>query len=243
VSALATVEPTVVLALCALVFVSSFFVTAPYGRHFRDSWGPSLPARAGWALMESPALVLFAAAWLLNPARFEPSVVLLAGLWLLHYGQRTLLYPALMHEGGRRKPWATVLMAIAFNVPNGLANGAALSPRAMDVRLVAGALAFVVGFAGNLHSDAVTRALRQRGEGGYAIPQAGMHRLVAAPNYLFEIIEWSGFALAAGTLPALAFALFTFANLAPRARAHLLWYRANFPDYPPERRALIPRLF
>jgi hypothetical protein len=36
-----------------------------------------------------------------------------------------------------------------------------------------------------------------------------------------EMIEWSGFALAAGTR--LAFVTFTFPNLAPRARTHLNW--------------------
>ena len=40
-----------------------------------------------------------------------------------------------------------------------------------------------------------------------------------------------------------AFAVFTIANLAPRALTHHKWYRAQFPDYPPERRALIPGLW
>jgi hypothetical protein len=235
--------PWVILGLSVIVFISSFIITAPYGRHFTTTWGPSLSARAAWALMESPSFFLFAWAWLTNPSRFEPTVVVLACLWLLHYGQRTFAYPLLMREGGRRMPWATILMAIAFNVPNGLSNGAALAPRALDARFVIGAALFLLGFVGNLHSDAVTRALRKPGETGYAIPRRGLHRLVAAPNYLSEIVEWSGFALAASTLPALAFAVFTFANLAPRARAHLKWYREKFPDYPPERRALFPRLF
>jgi hypothetical protein len=236
-------EPWVILALSVIVFISSFIITAPYGRHFTASWGPSISARAAWTIMESPSFFLFGWAWLTSPSAFEPTVVVLALLWLLHYGQRTFVYPALMREGGRRMPLATILMAIAFNVPNGLSNGAALAPRGLDWRFLLGVALFLAGFVGNIHSDAVTRALRKPGETGYAIPRRGLHRLVAAPNYLSEIVEWSGFALAAWTLPALAFAVFTFANLAPRARAHLKWYRDKFPDYPPERRALIPRLF
>jgi 3-oxo-5-alpha-steroid 4-dehydrogenase 1 len=240
---LVATEPWVILALSGVVFISSFAVTAPYGRHFNTSWGPSLSARAAWAIMESPSFILFGWASWTNPSHLDPTVLALAGLWLLHYGQRTFVYPALMREGGRRMPLATVLMAIAFNVPNGLANGFALVPRAVDWQLVAGAALFLAGFLGNVHSDAVTRSLRKPGESGYSVPNAGLHRLVAAPNYLCEIVEWSGFALAAGTWPALAFAVFTFANLAPRARAHLKWYREKFPDYPRGRRALIPGVF
>lgn len=41
-------------------------------------------------------------------------------------------------------------------------------------------------------------------------------------------------------LPALAFALWTAANLIPRALWRHRWYRQTFSDYPPSRRAVIP---
>ena len=41
----------------------------------------------------------------------------------------------------------------------------------------------------------------------------------------------------------LAFAVFTAANLGPRARSNHSWYQENFPDYPEGRRALIPGVF
>ena len=49
-----------------------------------------------------------------------------------------------------------------------------------------------------------------------------------------------GWALATWSLPGLAFAVWTVANLVPRARANHRWYRGRFPDYPKERRALVP---
>ena len=55
-----------------------------------------------------------------------------------------------------------------------------------------------------------------------------------------EIIEWSGFALMCWNLPALSFAVWTAANLIPRALSHHAWYRRTFPDYPPGRKAVIP---
>ena len=88
--------------------------------------------------------------------------------------------------------------------------------------------------------EAVLLRLREPGETGYKVPGKGLHRLVAAPNYLGEIVEWLGWALLTTSPAALGFAVYTIANLAPRARAHLAWYRARFPDYPPSRKALVP---
>ena len=59
---------------------------------------------------------------------------------------------------------------------------------------------------------------------GYKIPRGGTFEYVSAANYFGEIVEWSGFALAAApSLPAAAFAFFTFANLAPRGWRHHQW--------------------
>jgi protein-S-isoprenylcysteine O-methyltransferase Ste14 len=63
---------------------------------------------------------------------------------------------------------------------------------------------------------------------------------VSCPNYLGEIVEWTGWALAAWSLAGLSFAFWTIANLAPRALAHHRWYRERFPEYPPFRRAIVP---
>lgn len=235
--------PWAVLVAAAVVFPLLVFIPAPYGRHYRPGWGPSMSARLSWVVMEAPSGGLFAIAWVGNPSFGDPVVLLLGGLYLAHYLERTLLFPLLMRGEGKRQPLLTIGMAIAFNVLNGWGNGAALSPRAVDARLVVGVALFVAGAAVNLHSDAVLRGLRGPGETGYKVPHGGLYRWVSAPNYLGELVEWVGFAVAAWTLPALAFAVFTFANLAPRARSHHRWYQAQFPDYPKERRALVPFLW
>ncbi len=106
-----------------------------------------------------------------------------------------------------------------------------------------GAALFVGGMAVNRWADGVLRRLRAPGETGYRVPEGGLYRLVSCPNFLGEIVAWAGFALATRSFGALAFAVWSFANLAPRARAHHRWYRATFPGYPRERRALVPFLY
>ena len=39
----------------AVSFVVLLFISAPYGRHVRDGWGPVMPARLAWVLMEAPS--------------------------------------------------------------------------------------------------------------------------------------------------------------------------------------------
>ncbi|HOU94611.1 MAG TPA: 3-oxo-5-alpha-steroid 4-dehydrogenase, partial [Polyangiaceae bacterium] len=111
-----------------------------------------------------------------------------------------------------------------------------------DARFLVGVTVFGLGLLLNRRSDAILRRLRAPGETGYRIPRGGGFELVSCPNYLGEILEWCGWALATWSWPGLAFALYTIANLAPRAVTHHRWYRETFPDYPPERRALVPYL-
>ncbi|RPH70641.1 MAG: DUF1295 domain-containing protein [Myxococcaceae bacterium] len=237
------IAPWIVLFSAAAIFPVLFFVTAPYGRHFRPGWGPALGSRLGWVAMEWPSVVLFAAVWIANPRFGTPMVTVLGVLWLLHYLQRTLVFSLLLRGSGKRQAVLTVVLANVFNALNATGNAAALVDRPFDAPFFAGVVLFAMGLLLNVHSDHLLRRLRGPGEGGYRVPFGGGFAYVSAPNYLGEIIEWVGFALAAGTLAAWASALFTFANLAPRALANHRWYRERFADYPSDRRALIPFLW
>lgn len=236
---LVPLAPKLVLAMAAVVLPLLVFVDAPYGRHHRQGWGPAVSARVGWLVMEWSTVVVFGAVWLANPAFGAPMVLALGGLWLLHYVQRTFVFTALI-KGGKPHALVTVLLANVFNVLNALGNAGSLAPRGFDAAFVVGAAIFLGAMALNLHSDHVLRGLRGPGETGYKIPRRGAFAWVSAPNYLGEILEWVGFAIAAQTLASWAFVAFTIANLAPRAFANHRWYREKFPDYPKTRKALIP---
>lgn len=233
------------LALITVVVVS--FVVAPYGRYLRAGWGPTLRAPLGWFLMELPAVVLFALFFFSGAASFQLVPLLLLGLWQLHYLHRTFVYPLSMRFGHKRMPVLVVCLAIAFNTLNSYINarwighlGTYSVDWLADPRFLFGTTLFLAGWAGNIHSDAILRSLRDPGGTGYGIPRGGLFRWVSAPNYLCEIVEWAGWAIATWSPAGLAFAVYTAANLAPRALSHDAWYRKQFPDYPMERKALIP---
>ncbi len=236
--------------LALLLVPIQLHTAAPYGRHVKSSWGPTLDNRLGWMLMEivSPAALIF---WILsgNPPT-SPVLLILAGLWVLHYLNRSVIFPLRLRTSGKRIPLAIVLSAIFFNLVNGFFNGYWWGNFAgpypddwlRDPRFIAGALLFAAGVYINHRSDSQLIALRRPGETGYRIPQQGLFRRISCPNHFGEIVEWCGFALMAWNLPALSFAVWTAANLIPRAVAHHRWYRSHFPDYPPERKAVIPWL-
>lgn len=77
----------------------------------------------------------------------------------------------------------------------------------------------------------------------HGIPRGGLFERVSAANYFAECVEWTGYAIAAGTPAAWAFAAFTWANLAPRAARYHQWYLDTFPDYPTARKRLVPYLW
>ncbi len=237
--------------LAAASFPLLFFVTAPYGRHSRGGWGPAIPSNLGWILMESPAALVMAAAFAGGTWPPAPASWAFLALWEVHYLHRSFVYPFGRVGGAQRMPISIVATGLCFNVANAYINGRFLFALSggyplswlIDPRFLAGLVLFVAGFAINRHSDHTLRRLRRPGETGYRIPYGGLYRWVSCPNYLGEIVQWLGWAVATWSLAGLGFALWTIANLAPRARAHHRWYRGHFPEYPPERKALLPGLW
>ncbi len=237
-------------ALAVTTYIAVAVIPAPYGRHDRAGWGPRISARTGWILMESPALVAFAAFYARGPHARETAPLTLAALWFVHYLNRVVFYPLRMRPAARGMPILVAVMAIGFNVLNASVNAPALSTFGTyddawlgDPRFIVGVGLFALGFAINVRADNVLFRLRQTGVTGYRVPSGALHDLVANPNYFGEIVEWWGFAIATWSPGAAAFAVYTMANLVPRAASNLDWYRKTFASYPLERRAVFPYLY
>ncbi|XP_050018902.1 3-oxo-5-alpha-steroid 4-dehydrogenase 2 isoform X2 [Alexandromys fortis] len=161
---------------------------------------------------------------------------------------RTFIYSLLTR--GRPYPVILFLRAIAFCTGNGFLQAHYLIYCAeypeewyTDVRFSLGVFLFVLGMGINIHSDYLLRQLRKPGEIVYKIPQGGLFTYVSGANFLGEIIEWMGYALATWSIPALAFAFFSLCFLGMQAFYHHRFYLKTFEDYPKSRKALIPFIF
>jgi len=238
------------MGLGLLVFVFLFRVVAPYGRHGRPGWGPTLPAQWAWGAMESAALVGFGACAVMGSHRGAS-----AGLFLLlyggHYVYRAFIYPWLSSGSGpSAMPLSVVLMGMIFNGVNSTILGGHVfvsgpGPVALEnlgLRGLLGLLLFGAGFVIHVHSDHTLRRLRRDRGPGYHIPDGGLFRFVSCPNYLGEMLQWAGFAVLLNALAGWTFVVWTVANLLPRAWKHHGWYQEKFSEYPKARKAVFPGL-
>jgi len=224
-------------AFAVITYFSLLLIPAPYGRHLRKGWGHTVKARLGWFIMEFPAFSVIIIMFFLGDKRTSIVEIIFLFMWTVHYFQRTFIFPFLMKGGDKKFPVMLIVFGLGFNTINGYVNGKylfSLSPIYpiswfYDPRFIIGAVLFISGIVINLYSDHILRGLR-----------GGLFKYISCPNYFGEILEWIGWAIATWSVPGLAFAVFTFTNLAPRAFANHKWYMDNFPDYPKKRKALIP---
>lgn len=221
-----------------VVFVCLFFVDAGYGKFYTKKWGPTVNNKIGWVLMEAPVFVLMLACWMAwaDKTALVPLVFLL--LFELHYFQRSFVFP-LKLKGNSRMPLAIVIMGAVFNSLNAFMQGGwlfKLAPADMYTtdwlatpQFIVGTVVFLTGMFINQHSDNVIRQLRQPGDTNHYLPSKGLYRYVTSANYFGEFVEWCGFALLTLSWSGVVFALWTFANLGPRAWRIYKRYQQEFP--------------
>ena len=221
-------------AMAVVVFVALFFFKAGYGYLSSSNWGPKINNKVAWILMEAPAFIFL----LYYTMEFTSSGIdtgnskivlyIMAGLFLLHYFQRSFIFPLLM-RGKSTMPIAVMLMGLVFNTLNAYMIGGWLygaAPSGMyttawlySPKFIIGLVIFFLGMGINLHSDHVIRNLRKPGDTKHYIPYKGFYRYVTSANYFGELTEWIGFAILTWSPAGLLFAVWTFANLAPRAKS------------------------
>lgn len=221
-------------AMAVIVFVALFFFKAGYGYLSSSNWGPKINNKVAWILMEAPAfifLLYYTVSFSLSGIDTGNSKIVLyimAGLFLLHYFQRSFIFPLLM-RGKSTMPIAVMLMGLTFNTLNAYMIGGWLygaAPSGMytiawlySPKFIIGLVIFFLGMGINLHSDHVIRNLRKPGDTKHYIPYKGFYRYVTSANYFGELTEWIGFAILTWSPAGLLFAVWTFANLAPRAKS------------------------
>lgn len=98
--------------------------TAPYGKTINYSFGPLVPARISWCLMEGINLIWCIICWNENRvSKFEKKIpyinLFLLSLFFIHYIQRAIIYPYLMSNKTTRMPLFVVIYAALFCTFNG----------------------------------------------------------------------------------------------------------------------------
>lgn len=252
---------TVMAVLAVFVFVMLFYFKAGYGYLSNSKWGPTIPNKAAWIIMEAPAflyLLYYTLVFALDgpgkDAGISGSVngnnvivlYIMAGLFLLHYFQRSFIFPLLM-RGKSRTPIAIMLMGMVFNTVNSFLIAGwifgipglmeAQAPAGCypiewlyDPRFIIGVAVFFIGMGINLNSDHVIRHLRKPGDTKHYIPVKGMYKYVTSANYFGELVEWIGYAILTWSPAGLLFAVWTFANLGPRAKSLTEKYIEEFGE-------------
>jgi len=235
------------IGLGVIVFIMLFFITAGYGRYIDKKWGPQINNKLGWFIMETVPPILFFIFFIISDRKTELIYLVFLGIWEIHYVQRAFIYPFLI-RGNKKMPLTIIAMGITFNGLNAYIQGRYLfyiMPGYPENWLISpffiiGTIIWICGFIINIYSDYILRNLREPGENGYKIPYGGLFRFVSCPNYLGEILEWIGWAVLTWSISGLVFALWTIANLIPRAISHHRWYHQHFEEYPQNRKAIIP---
>eukprot|EP00897_Mesotaenium_endlicherianum_P004212 jgi/Mesen1/3819/ME000207S02826 len=155
--------------LAIVTFIAVSKVTAPYGRHVKGGWGPSMGATLGWMVMESPPLFVMPVLFSLgqNSRQLVPLVML--ALYQMHYINRALVYPIRARTAGKRMPVLVAALAFSYNVFNSYIQARQISHYGRygatwhrDARFVLGLALFLVGFALNLWADSVLLSLRRK---------------------------------------------------------------------------------
>lgn len=249
---------TAALVFAAVVALAAPFFPSPYGRFASDRAGLALDPRFGWFLMELPATLSFLLFFFRGPNCFEVVPLVFLGVWAVHYGNRGFYFPfSIRSPRGAKASFSLLVIATGWIVTSvhGYLHAAFFSRHGAhydvgwldDPRFRIGFVLYAGSLALNIHSDAIIRRLRTReeveaGVKVYRIPRGGLYRWVTSPSYLTELTAWAGLAICTWSLASVFILAISAANLVPRALDTHRWYRRRFPDYPRERRALIPYL-
>lgn len=227
------------LVLAVFVYIALQYFKAGYG-FLRDSkWGPAIPNKVGWVLMEAPVFILMCLMFAFSDRVTNITIIIITTLFLTHYFQRTFIFPFLIRGNGTM-PITIILMGMVFNTVNAYIQGKwlyVLSPDDMYTikwlttpQFIIGTIIFIFGMYVNLHSDYIIRHLRQPGDSKHYIPMGGMFKYVSSANYFGEIMEWVGFAILTWSVAGVVFAIWTCANLVPRANSLYHKYAEEFGE-------------
>tara|TARA_Y100000590_G_scaffold466346_1_gene641381 strand:- start:146 stop:898 length:753 start_codon:yes stop_codon:yes gene_type:complete len=234
------------LFVAIISFFSLLKINAPYGKFSKKGWGKLFNYKIGWFIQEIISPITFSYFFLTGTTNKNIIFWILFVIWVGHYINRSIIFPLRISDASKI-PLSIVLSAISFNLINGFINGYYIGNLAnfdnnylYSFNFIIGIIIFLIGLFINIYSDNVLIKIKSK-KSGYQIPKGLFYNYISCPNYLGEILEWVGFAIICWSFPSLLFAIWTIANLVPRALSNHKWYNKKFPNrYPKNRKAILP---
>lgn len=212
-------------------------------RYSKFGTAKGVPSRPGMIILYSlPVLVATICAWPYLPTATPVQWLVYASV-VIHFAKRT--YEALfVHKySGYIQPLTFGVIVVTYALIAGMIcwlNAEAIPQ--MDGVFILGAAFFVAGEIGNFYHHKLLAELRQT-QSGYQIPRGGWFERATCPHYFFELLAWLGIVLMSRHLFTVLAFIAMLGYLIARSIKTRQWYLKRFPNYPPERKNMIPYVF
>ncbi|KAM7286746.1 very-long-chain enoyl-CoA reductase [Ixodes scapularis] len=175
-----------------------------------------------------------------------------AGCWVIHYAKR-LLETLFVHRFSHgTMPIMNLFKNCSYYWLFGMyigyyVNHPLYTPPSLGAQqMYAGLAAFLFAELGNLSIHVALRNLRPSGTKERKIPVATanpftwLFGMVSCPNYTYEVMAWLSFTVMTQCVPAGLFTLAGFYQMAVWALGKHRNYKKEFPNYPKDRKAIVP---
>jgi hypothetical protein len=244
------------LWLSIATFIAFFFmdVSIPMGKFFEGKkenkywclWLPPVPFSIAWAFFESPSWIIPCFLWPRVAVNMPVTNHILLVLYMCQVVYLSMIYP-FSRVNPRPMPFGVILITWSGELLNSYMNIVTVMVSReyeiswlWDPRFIIGLIIFVVGFYINTDSDRRLTNLRKPGETDFKIPHGGMFEYVSAANYFGDIIKMFGWCVISWSFPSFSILCVFLSTIFPRGLQYHQWYLKKFPDYPKDRKAVIP---
>ncbi len=165
----------------------------------------------------------------------------------LHFAKRCLEVLFLHRYSGKISILTTALItwaysSIAFSIHesvNGITKPDMLQGNS-NIPLYFGFALFLLGQGSNFYHHILLTRLRSGESREYKIPTGGLFSYVNCPHYLSEIIGWIGIAIMSQYLIVYGLTFIMSAYLFGRSINTTRWYQEKIPNFPKERKSILP---
>ena len=209
--------------------------------------GPKVPSKIGMTLLYFPSAMLGLRIYWgsFGLDSFFPTESRTSVLSTLHFAKRTMEC-LFLHKYSGSMPLSSSIFISSLYILTVIALSFFVIPEeeTNPTMQFIGTFLFVVGMIGNYYHHYLLAKLRQPGDKSYKVPVGGLFEYVAAPHYLFEIIDWFGMAIVSQHFMNMYLTIGMTGYLMQRSMAQTKWNQTNLKEkYPKERKHLIPFVF